>query len=83
MVQLTRRLLCNSIIFMTLFIRGYIHSMYQNMPLISQHLNSDFLKKNPLSCQGVNHNPQGTKPMRYQLSYPGLDYTSIVKSLNS
>ena len=37
-----------------------------------------------LSLAGIlTHKLQGTKPMHNKLSYPGLDYTSIVKCLNS
>ena len=57
----------------TLAIRGYAHIMYQNRRLFSQHSNLDFSWTSPL----LEFEPTTSvvpKPMRYQLSYPGLDH---------
>ena len=38
-----------------------------------------FSLKNSRPCRDLNPGPPGTKPICYQLSYPGLDYIQIVK----
>ena len=47
-------------------------STLKNGTFFIQHSNSDFLEKSP-PLPGFEQKLHGTKPMRYQFSYPGLN----------
>ena len=58
--------------------------MYQSAHVESKLINYLFSLKNSRPCRNLNQDLHGTKPICYQLSYPGLDsyskFTPMIRS---